>query len=112
MLENAVKCSEFVYTREKRYTKAIYYYIIIIDKVILNLTECASKGSAKVLKKVTAQSSALNSLPEAASSAAQYWVTIQNLGKVTWGCPCLRCESAPLEVQCSCLNSTWNHAWM
>ena len=26
MLENVVKCSEFVYTREQRYTKIIYYY--------------------------------------------------------------------------------------
>ena len=26
MLENVVKCSEFVSTREQRFTKVIYYY--------------------------------------------------------------------------------------
>ena len=30
MSENIVKCSEFVYTREYRYTKVIYYYYYVM----------------------------------------------------------------------------------
>ena len=31
MLENVIKCSEFVYTQEQRYTKVIYYYYFWLD---------------------------------------------------------------------------------
>ena len=32
MLENVVKHSEFVYTREKHYTQVIYYYYVTTKK--------------------------------------------------------------------------------
>ena len=35
MLENVVKRSEFVYTREQRYTKVIYYYYFLLVVVVM-----------------------------------------------------------------------------
>ena len=50
MLENVVKCSEFVYTREQRYTKVIYYYYYFSHNASLSyLHDSLNKQKSQVI---------------------------------------------------------------